>query len=116
MVQTHPTRGLVAAKLLKVHELTFVPLTPNIGFVASTAKDLPNGCVVVRSGFTSSESGKQMLPILTSKVVVPEQDSLQDTNRKQAEPFMVPFWLVRTSQDSAKANLSVDTVPSTIHT
>ena len=116
MVQTHPTRGLVAAKILKVHELTLVPLTPNIGFVASTAKDLPKGCVVVRGGFTSRESGKQMLPILTSKVVVPDQDSLQDTNRKQAEPFMVPFWLVQTSQDSARANLSVDTVPSTIHT
>ena len=107
-VQVKPNRSVVAIDSVKAKELRLVPLSPAVQLVRGSAAPPPSG-VLFGPVFDHPKTGEPMTAWILPKVSMPKADAaaLSGCASREPDTFVIPYWLVRLTPDSAMANLEL---------
>ena len=94
-IQVRPCKTIFCKAKLKVGELKFAPMSTNIHFAFRDVK-VPDSAVMLNE--LQVQPGEFRVPYIMPKVLLDEG---------KAQPFVVPYWLVKTSDDKSACNMEL---------
>ena len=113
VIFNRPNKTVFAGKGFAASRLAIVPLSPTVG-IAVTGK-VPNAAVSVGDSFELG--GISLQALIQAKVEVPiELPSASGCSGKKCDPFVVPFWFVRSSDNQSHCNMEMSTMDILINT
>ena len=107
-VQVKPNRSIFAIDSVKAKVLRLVPLSPTVQLVRGSAAP-PQSGVLFGPVFDHPKTGEPMTAWILPKVSMPRADAaaLSGCAGREPDTFVIPYWLVRLTPDSAMANLEL---------
>lgn len=103
-VQVKPTRSVFVTDNLKVNELKLVPLSPTVQLVCGSMPP-PQPGVMFGRVFDHPKTGEPMTAYVVPKVTIPKGNAASGCAVREVDSFVIPYWIVRHTPDSAMANL-----------
>ena len=102
-----PSKAVFAGKGFTAGKLALVPLSPIVG-IAAKGK-VPRAAISVGDSF--EHGGVSLQAFTQAKVEVPsELPSASGCSDKKPNPFVVPFWLARSSDIQSHCNMEMGTI------
>ena len=102
-----PSKAALAGEGFTAGKLALVPLSPIVG-IAAKGK-VPSAAISVGDSF--EHGGVSLQAFIQAKVEVPsELPSASGCSDKKPNPFVVPFWFVRSSDNQSHCNMEMGTI------